>query len=92
MTSSRTIALVATALTLLSGCAAAAAPVSSSSATAAGADDCSFRSATTCWTLAPRVPTPRGEPRDSVPDQIQTPSRPVLASEADTAVGLAELR
>ena len=92
MTSSRTIALVATALTLLSGCAAAAEPGSSSSATPAEADDCSFRSATTCWTLAPRVPVQRPGPRDSVPDQIQTPPRPVLASEADTAVGLAELR
>ena len=92
MTSSRTIALVATALTLLSGCAAAAAPVSSSSATPAGVDDCSFRSATTCWTLAPRVPGQRPRPRDSAPDQIETPPRPVLASEADTAVGLAELR
>ena len=92
MTSSRPIPLMTVALTLLSGCAAAATPVSSSLATAAGADDCSFRSATTCWTLAPRVPTPRPGPRDSVPDQIQTPPRPVLASEADTAVGLAELR
>ncbi len=80
------------AIVLLSGCAAAATPVSSSSAIAAGVDDCSFRSATTCWTLAPRVPTPRPGPRDSVPDQIRTPPRPVLASEADTAVGLAELR
>jgi hypothetical protein len=92
MTSSRPIPLVTVALTLLSGCAAAAAPASSSSATAAGADDCSFRSATTCWTLAPRVPAQHPAPGDSVPDQIQTPPRPVLASEADTVVGLAELR
>ncbi len=91
MTSSRPIPLVTVALTLLSGCAAVAAPASSSSA-AEPERDCSFRSATTCWTLAPRVPAQRPGPRDSVPDRIQTPPRPVLASEADTAVGLAELR
>jgi len=84
MTSSRTIALATTVLTLLSGCAAAAAQGSSSSATPAGADDCSFRSATTCWTLAPRMPAPRAAPRDSVPDRLQAPPRPVLASTADT--------
>ena len=88
---SHPIPLVTVALTLLSACAAATAPVSSSSAT--GPDrDCSFRSATTCWTLAPRVPAPRPEARDSAPDRIQTPPAPVLAGVADTAVGFAELR
>ena len=91
MTSSRPIPLVTVTLALLSGCAAAAAPASSSSA-AEPERDCSFRSATTCWTLAPRIPTPRPAARDSVPDQLLTPPRPVLASEADTVVGLAELR
>jgi hypothetical protein len=87
----RPIPLVTVALTLLSACAAAAAPVSSSTAT--GPDrDCSFRSATTCWTLAPRVPARRPEARDSAPDRIMSPPRPVLAGVADTAVGLADLR
>jgi hypothetical protein len=92
MTSSRPIPLVTVTLALLSGCAAAAVPTSSSSANSAPERDCSFRSATTCWTLAPRIPTPRPAARDSVPDQLLTPPRPVLASEADTALGLAELR
>jgi hypothetical protein len=85
------IPLVTVALTLLSACAAAAAPVASSSAT--GPDrDCSFRSATTCWTLAPRIPARGPEARDSAPDRIMSPPRPVLAGVADTAVGLAERR
>ena len=85
------IPLVTVALTLLSACAAAAAPASSSST--AGPDrDCSFRSATTCWTLAPRVPSRRAETRDSSSDRIMSPARPLLAGVADTAVGLAELR
>jgi hypothetical protein len=88
---SHPIPLVTVTLALLSGCAAAAAPASPSSA--AGPErDCSFSSATTCWNLAPRVPALRPEARDSAPDRIQTPPAPVLAGEADTAVGLANLQ
>jgi len=65
---------------LLSGCAAAA---QSSSTTQEVESDCSFRSATTCWTLAGRFPPPRPEPRDD-PEQ----PLPVLASGADTALGV----
>ena len=83
MSSSPTIPLATVALALLSGCAAAAAPASSSSASATERD-CSFRSATTCWTLAPRLPAARSARRDPVPHQIQEPPRPVLASSADT--------
>lgn len=64
---------------LLSGCAAA---TQSSSTTERGEEDCSFRSATTCWTLAGRFPPPRPETRDD-PDQ----PLPALASGADTALG-----
>jgi hypothetical protein len=91
MPSSRPIPLVTVTLALLSGCAAAAAPASSSSA-AEPERECSFRSATTCWTLAPRVPARHPEARDSAPNRILTPPRPLLASEADTTMGLAELR
>jgi hypothetical protein len=65
---------------LLSGCAAA---TQSSSTTERAEEDCSFRSATTCWTLAGRFPPPRAEPRDD-PEQ----TLPVLASGADTALGV----
>jgi hypothetical protein len=83
MTTSHTIPLTAIAV-LLSGCVAGVAPASSSSATLEDERDCSFRSATTCWTLAPRVPASRSAPRDSVPDQFLTPPRPVLAARADS--------
>jgi hypothetical protein len=83
MTASHPIPLIA--IVLLSGCAAGAAPVSSSSAAPERQDDCSFRSATTCWTLAPRVPVSSPAPRDSTPDQLLTPPRPVLAARADSA-------
>jgi hypothetical protein len=72
----RTLALV-----LLCGCAAPAAP--SSSVAPEREPDCSFRSATTCWTMAPRVPK-RLEPPDSVPNEILKQTPPALASSADT--------
>jgi hypothetical protein len=34
--------------------------------------DCSFRSATTCWTLAGRLPAWRPEVQDSLPNKILT--------------------
>ncbi len=83
MTSSCPIPLATVALALLSGCAAAAAPASSS-ATSAAESDCSFRSTTTCWTLAPRLPAVRSARKGPAPDQLQAPPQPVLASRADT--------
>jgi hypothetical protein len=80
MTASHPIPLIA--ILLLSGCVAGVAGTSSSSATPDREDECSFSSATTCWTLAPRIPAPR----DSAPDQLLTPRRPVLAARADSAV------
>ncbi len=73
------------AIVLLSGCAAGVARTSSSAATPDREGDCSFRSATTCWTLAPRVPSSRPVPRDSAPDQLLALPRPVLAARADSA-------
>ena len=85
MTTPHPIPLTAIAAVLLSGCAAGMPQTSSSSAMSERERDCSFRSATTCWTLAPRVPASRAAPRDSVPDQLLTPPRPVLAARADSA-------
>ena len=80
MTSSPLIAIV-----LLSGCIAGVAGTPSSSAAPEREDECSFSSATTCWTLAPRIPASRTAPRDSAPDQLLTPPRPALAARADSA-------
>ena len=85
MTTPHPIPLTAIAAVLLSGCAAGMPQTSSSSAMSERERDCSFRSATTCWTLAPRVPASRAAPRDSVPDQLLTPPQPVLAARPDSA-------
>jgi len=45
--------------------------------------DCSFRSATTCWTIVGRFPARRAEARDSVPELLTRPPT-VLANRADT--------
>jgi hypothetical protein len=73
--------LVSTAV-LLSGCAAA--PPDSSSLAPEPAPDCSFRAATTCWTLGARVPTPARESRDTAPDRLLKQPPAVLASRGDT--------
>ena len=73
------------AIVLLSGCVAGVAGTPSSSAAPEREDECSFSSATTCWTLAPRIPASRTAPRDSAPDQLLTPPRPALAARADSA-------
>lgn len=46
--------------------------------------DCSFRSATSCWTPTTRFPGPRPEPADSAPGRILAPPAVVLASESDS--------
>lgn len=76
------LSLMALGLTLLCGCAAMA---QSSSATPRGEPDCSFRSATTCWTVAGRFPAQRPERGDSLPDEVQSRPATILASGADTA-------
>jgi hypothetical protein len=80
MSSPVSIPLLALGVALLGGCAATA----QSSSVAPERSDCSFRSATTCWTIAGRFPAPRAETRDSVPDELLNQPT-VLASEADTA-------
>jgi hypothetical protein len=63
---------------LLSGCATATQPVSS---TRKVDPDCSFRSPTTCWTLPGRIPSWRTAPVPPDPaDSLDRDSPPVLAS------------
>jgi len=72
------------AAVLLSACATA--PASSARAPEP-APDCSFRAATTCWTLGVRVPTRAREAPDPAPDRLLRQTPAVLASRGDTAVG-----
>ncbi len=77
------IAALGLGTVLLCGCAALAR--ASPGAQAAAEEDCSFRSAATCWTLASRLP-PR--PPDSLtpePEEVREPAPAVLASGADSS-------
>jgi hypothetical protein len=75
------IPLMALGTALLCGCAATS---RSTSTVPERGPDCSFRSATTCWTLAGRFPAPRPDARDSVPNDIRN-EPPVLAKGSDSA-------
>jgi hypothetical protein len=74
--------LFALALGFFSGCAASA-PIVTKAQHPAPEPDCSFRAATTCWTMAARFPGNRAQPTDSEPKQILNSSPAILASEAD---------
>jgi hypothetical protein len=73
---------VALVIGLVYGCAATA---RSPSAARTTEPDCSFRAATSCWTVAGRFPPRRAEPTDSQPREIMKPPPAVLASRADSA-------
>jgi hypothetical protein len=79
MTLTLPLALV---LGLLCGCATTAAV---SSPTHVAEPDCSFRAATSCWTLAARFPPRRAEPTDSQPGKLLNLPPAVLATDADSA-------
>jgi hypothetical protein len=79
MTASLALSLL---LGLLSGCARTA---RLSAPAQAAEPDCSFRTATSCWTLAARFPTKRAEPSDSQPRKILNSLPAALASHADSA-------
>lgn len=67
-------------IALLYGCAAA-----QSSSTAPRLEpDCSFRSASTCWTVAGRFPPRRPRSATPKPDEIRDLSPTVVASKADS--------
>lgn len=73
-------AVLGAALISLCGCAAG----TQARAAAEKADpDCSFRSPTTCWTMAGRFPPVRSKP--SLPPVDPRDSSSVLASAADSA-------
>jgi hypothetical protein len=66
---------------LLSGCAGV---TQSASSVPRKGPDCSFRSATTCWTLAGRFSPARAAKPDSARKQLLEPPTPVLATRADS--------
>jgi hypothetical protein len=65
----------------LSGCVAAA---QSASSAPPSEPDCSFRSATTCWTLAGRFPPARAAKPDSMRKELLEPAPAILASRRDS--------
>lgn len=71
------------ALGLLCGCA----PTAQQTRPARVEPDCSFRAATSCWTLGPRFPSASAERSDSQPERILRSPPAVLASAADSARG-----
>ena len=73
---SRTMAAVVLGL-LGSGCAAAAASAARTPAEPA----CSFRAATTCWTVGARFPTRQAAPPL---EELRAPPPPILASASDS--------
>ena len=73
-------------IVLLGGCAAA----QSSSAAPRLEPDCSFRSASTCWTVAGRFPPRRPKSGSPKGDEIRDPSPTAVASNADSARGLGD--
>ena len=68
-------------LALLSGCGAANAAAVRTTPEA----DCSFRSGTTCWTLAGRFPARRISTPAPAPRELLAPPPAALASTADSA-------
>jgi hypothetical protein len=68
-------------LVFLCGCAAT---TQSGSSAAPREPDCSFRSATTCWTLGSRFPSPRAAQPDSARKELLEQPPTILATEADT--------
>jgi hypothetical protein len=77
----RLMSAVGVGVALLSGCGAANAAAMRPAPEA----DCSFRSVTTCWTLAGRFPDQQSSPPAPSPEELRAPPRAVLASTADSA-------
>jgi hypothetical protein len=72
-------------IAVLYGCAAATAPPSAMAPRLE--PDCSFRSASTCWTVAGRYPSRHAESAVPKPDDIRDLSPITVASKADSARG-----
>jgi hypothetical protein len=76
--------LVLLSIACLHGCAAT---TQSSPAAPRLAPDCSFRSASTCWTVAGRYPSRLPKSVGPKPDEIRGPSPITVASTADSTRG-----
>ena len=76
--------LVLLGIALLHGCAAA---TRSSSAGPRPEPDCSFRSPSTCWTVAGRFPSRLPKSAAPKPDEIRSLSPVTVASTGDSARG-----
>jgi hypothetical protein len=88
MRTPRCLALGTVGLALCWGCAAG---TQASSPTPAGESDCSFRSATSCWTVSPRFPSGHVRARDTVPaDLLDRP--PMLVATGTDSAGAREGR
>jgi hypothetical protein len=74
----RTLIVMILSAGLLAGCGAASPHAVRTTPEPA----CSFRSPTTCWTLADRLP--RREALPPAPDSLRAPPRAVLASAGDS--------
>jgi hypothetical protein len=46
--------------------------------------DCSFRAATSCWTLSTRLPARRAEPADSAGRELAAPPPVLVANAVDS--------
>jgi hypothetical protein len=73
----------------LCGCAA---NTQSSRAAPQSEPDCSFHSATSCWTMAARFPPNRAESEDTLPDKLLRPRPAILASALDSTGRVASSR
>jgi hypothetical protein len=71
-------------LGLLCGCAGAP---SAATSVPVAEPDCSFRAATSCWTLAARLPPRRAEPADSAAKELAAHPPALFASAADSVSG-----
>jgi hypothetical protein len=49
--------------------------------------DCSFRAATSCWTLSVRLPSTRAEPADSTDRELVAPPPVLVANAVDSVSG-----
>ena len=63
---------------------ACAAVARSSSPAPTASPDCSFRAATSCWTLAARFPARPAQPADTARGKLLNPPAVVLAGEVDS--------
>jgi hypothetical protein len=52
--------------------------------------DCSFRAATSCWTLSARLPPKRAEPADSAARELMAPPPQLFANADDSTTSTSD--